>query len=73
MTWGKAYDINSVMKDQQLNIRVTEKLLKASWKEADRRGLTLSDWLRGLMAEATGGPLLPSTKQRPSRAKTARR
>ena len=61
------------MKDQQLNIRVTEKLLKASWKEADRRGLTLSDWIRGLMAEATGGPLLPSTKQRPAKTKRVKR
>jgi len=46
------------MKDAKLNLRLTAELLNESTREAERRGLTLSDWIRGLMAEATGGPLL---------------
>ena len=47
------------MNEAKLNLRLTEELLEAAREEARRRGLTLSDWLRGLIAEATGGPLLP--------------
>jgi len=52
------------MKEAKLNLRLTPDLLGAAWLEAERRGLTLSDWIRGLIAEATGGPLLPTSARR---------
>jgi hypothetical protein len=49
---------------ERLNLRLTPELLEAARSEAARRSLTLSDWLRGLIVEASGGPLLPSTGKR---------
>lgn len=48
------------MKEAKLNLRLTGELLEDARREAAKRGLTLSDWLRGLIAEAAGGPLLPA-------------
>jgi len=57
------------MKEAKLNLRLTTDLLEAARQESQQRGLTLSDWIRGLMVEATGGPLLPSTKRQAQRSK----
>jgi predicted DNA binding CopG/RHH family protein len=61
------------MQSAYLNMRLSQELLEASKREAERRGLTLSDWMRGLMAEATGGPLLPSTGRRRTKTRKGRK
>jgi hypothetical protein len=52
------------MNEAKLNLRLMPELLEAARREAKRRGLTLSDWIRGLMAEASGGPLLSDQARR---------
>ena len=61
------------MKEAKLNLRLTGELLETARRMSERRGLTLSDWLRGLIAEATGGPLLPARTERRRRARRGRR
>jgi predicted DNA binding CopG/RHH family protein len=62
-----------MMNEAKLNLRLTTALLEAAKLEAERRGLTLSDWIRGLIAEATGGPLLRSRWQRKRKPRGGRR
>ena len=52
------------MNEAKLNLRLTPELLEAARKESNRRMLTLSDWIRGVMTEAIGGPLLPTRGKR---------
>jgi predicted HicB family RNase H-like nuclease len=61
------------MNEAKLNLRLTPELLEAARREARRRKLTLSDWIRSVMTEAIGGPLLPSTKRSSTKAKRKRR
>ena len=62
-----------IMNEAKLNLRLTPELLDAARKESKRRKLTLSDWIRGVMTEAIGGPLLPSKKRSSTKAKRTRR
>jgi len=63
------------MKDAMLMVRMSSQLRDQIRREAERRGLDASEWIRAVLAEAVGGsPLNPAVGARkPRRVKRERR
>jgi len=53
------------VQDVTLVVRLSATLRDAAQAAAEARGMSLSEWIRALIAEATGGPILaPRRRER---------
>ncbi len=52
------------IKNQLIMVRMSGTLRRKAQAAAKKRGQTLSEWVRALIAEATGGPILTRKRGR---------
>ncbi len=54
--------MNGEIKNQLIMVRMSGTLRRKAQAAAKKRGQTLSEWVRALIAEATSGPILRQFK-----------